>query len=80
MDLTAESMATQVTVFLRSSLAEEDSPVLDTGFDMSVSREVPVVLEVVEAGVETLLAFGHWWSNRHEDIQGVEIADRMLIS
>ena len=70
----------QVIVFLQFSLAEEDFPVLDSEFDMSVSTEVQVVLEVVKAVVERLLASAGCWSNRHEDSQGVEIGDRMLIS
>jgi len=47
---------------------------------MLVSREVQVVLEVGKAVVDRLLASVRWWSNRHDDIQGVEIGDRMSIS
>jgi hypothetical protein len=76
----AESRVMQVTVVLPSSLAEEDFLVRDIGFDRSVWREVQVVLEVRAVVVERLLAFEQRWSNRHEDIQDVEIEDLMSIS
>lgn len=76
----AESMVRQVTVVLPSSLAEEDFLVRDSGFDMSVWREVQVVLEVRAVVVERLLAFEQCRSNRHEDIPDVEIEGLMSIS